>query len=266
MLLEACQHKSASLSNLEKAEQWVNERRFQDAITLLENDVSKDADGHRTLLLSSAYAGAAGINLIDSYSFFSGFLIESNSPPPKPRKIPSTPDKQKDNLQYLAQLVQAYLMTLANESHLLLSIPRLTKESRPQLTQAILTAESIAKEQSTYVRARQYLVFLNLIQFGNYMKNVFPSVDFAENPSAIDLICGMEPQSFLVNFEQAISSFQAAVLALGDIQSMKPMKMRTQIQELTGSVESLKKQFETDRPNLSQISLMLNGMQQSYCP
>ncbi len=264
-LLGSCQHRTKDLNPTDKAEQMINERRYAEAISLLEDDSLQDESGRRTLLLASAYAGSAGVNLIDSYSFFSGFLVDSGQMPKKPKKTTDKNSTNKDSLQFLSQTIQAYLMTLASDSRLLLSVPHLSAGNRSSLNEAILTAGKTKTDQEYYSRARQYLVFLNLIQFGNYMKDVFPKVDFSASVTSIDLICGLEPQSFVLSFESAINSFSAAIDALDDLQKVKPLKIKSQIEDLKDIVSSLQSQLNILRPNLNDVTLMLNGMQQGYC-
>lgn len=248
----------------DQAEQLINERKFVDAIALLDQRREQDTDGRLTLLLASAYAGDAGINLIDSYSFFAGFLLEKPSSPSRDaRKIPD--DGGADKLLALAQLLQLYLMTVASDSHLFFTIPRLTRDNRSKLVEAMLQVESIDQSKETYIRGRQYLVFLNLIQFGNYFKDLFPNVDFSKDLTAVDLICGLEPNSFVLNFEQALASFMAALKALDEVQAEKPIRTKSEIESLKSITTSMQKNFANRQLTYSDAATILSGLQQGYC-
>ncbi len=263
--LFSCKHSSSKISRIDEAQQLLNEREYDKAIQILEVESKNDSTGQATLLLASAYAGSARINLIDSYDFFFGFLFDK--PGSTHREVRRPPaNSQTDRLLFLSQLLQAFLMNMATDSKLFLTIPKLDTGNRSRLVEAILVIDQVKKGQDYYIRSRQYLLFLNLMQFGNYFKDLFPKVDFAQDLTAVDLICGLEPSIFLQSFEKALQSFAAALSALDEVREEKNLKTQVRIEELKDITQSIQSQFQSRKLSYADSTFILKTVQQGYCP
>jgi hypothetical protein len=259
-----CRHQTESAPPLDSIRELLNQREYDQAISKLENYRKKQPDDQEaTLLLATAYTGSTGVNLVDSYSFFSKILMEK---PQNPRSAPGTRAKPGANpIDEMAQLIRKYLASLAKESDIFFAIPYVNQNQRSRLVEALLLLKAIPDEDSVAERARAYQGFLHLLQFSNYTKDMFPQVDFNGPVTVIDLVCTLNTQAFLNQMHYGLVYLTDLLSDAEWILIRKNRKLPVQLLELRTQVNDLKASFDTNFNPASQGTVLLESLKNGYC-
>ncbi len=209
-----CQPRAENTNPLDAVRERLNQGQYAEAIQELESYRKiHPTDDEARYLLATAYTGSTGVNLIDAYSFFSKILIkeprsqktssivtkeEASRPDVPPSEVSSleikAPLTESQQFQAIGTSFHTYVGTLARNSDLFFAIPYVGSEQRSFVVESIVILRSIEGNSPWAIKARTYRGFLNLLQFVNYSKDVFPEFDANEDRSPFDLLCGVKAE------------------------------------------------------------------------
>lgn len=264
VLCSGCRHQAETKQPLDSVRELLNQREYDQAIKRLESYRKKEPqDQEATLLLATAYTGSTGVNLVDSYGFFSRLLI--NKPQKKGNSSSVIPKSDSMHLEEMAQLIRKYFASLAQDSDLFFAIPYVSQSQRSRIVEALLLVKTIPGDDPVAERARAYQGFLHLLQFSNYTKDMFPQLDFNGPVTVIDLVCNLNTQTFL-------AQMQYGLVYLGDLLNdaewllkKKDKALAPQLLELRIQVEELKNSLKQDQNPATQGSVLMESVKNGYC-
>lgn len=256
-----CMRRIEPLSDKQLANKLLNERKFEEAISLLET-MHKDqpSDDETTLLLASAYSGSVGVNVVDS----AGILFNSKSRKQSARKktLGNNLDVKDSVADDLIKFLSAFEIYLT----MFYSIPHTPLDQRPRLIESILLASTISEESTKAKSAVAYLALLNLVQFLNYMKDAVP-INSEENlPSSLEMICGLNIEVFSKNFDKSLEFLTEGLAYLTKMHLKKETVDTDVIVNLEQQAKALRLKYSENQSNISGTNVLFSFTKPSFCP
>ncbi len=112
-------------------------------------------------------------------------------------------------MEDLGKVIKAFLLNVADDSQIFFAIPHVKSGDRKHLVKALQTTSQLTEQGTLQVRARSYRIFLNLVQFTNYLKDIFPNLDTSQKVKGIDLLCSISVPAFRGSLDQSLEHLMA---------------------------------------------------------
>ena len=266
LLSFGCKTVEVEVSQKQQALDWLNERRYDDAIFLLEDLVRKDpGDHHLKVLLSSAIAGKVGFDLVDSFPAYkaiidssktdAGFYLEDNG-------LPDHIENSEDFERWLVAL----LRNSANVFRAAYKFRHLEGEQRRYLLDAIQYLREVPPESEQYISAMAYLAMINLYQVTNYFKDAFPSDALTGEWSFEALACKIEVGKFFKSLAHVADYLLGAIKALEALESKTGEKPEWQkLKDLKDKAQEMRRFYNDNKNVINSSDLLVQFGQFAYC-
>ena len=241
--ISACGSVTESVSDVQFAEDLLNRGEFEQAKSLLESlRISNKSDDHVTVLLASAYAGGAGINIINAWSMFEPLAFENKTSltlASLESNSNQTPDGTNVDSKEFEKSTFKFLSELATTFNVLGKIPTITKQGRIDVDKSISILTEIAPDQKNHVRSQMYSSLLNLFQFSTYIREGLPKTQAGENFSLQNLICGLNPIEFINSISTSLPYLTNAVTNAETAIKSASANKKVKLAQLKGSLTKM---------------------------
>jgi hypothetical protein len=207
----------------------LNERRYEEAATVLEGMIERQPEDHYArLLLSSALVGTVGIDLVQGFDALSGRLFDQ---PLSARietagsmqltddpAVDSAAERDADAKKAERELLKS-IQTIHESFDILVNLPSVRRDDRPKLFRAMALVRAIPEGSREFVSSRIYLAILDVIQFMDYFREALGSgVSSYEFMGVLDFYCNIHIDILLKNMANMTYFLSDSLIALSDAQ------------------------------------------------
>ena len=223
-----CRPEKENRSPLDPIRELLNQSLYGEAVRDLEAyRLAHPDDDEASYLLATAYTGSTGVNLIESFDFFSKLLIKEPQVKDAPKKILLSTDSvpvapnDKEKIEKIAKLFHHFALSVSKNSDIFFAMPFVASERRSFIVESLLILRKIPETSPTAIRARAYQGFLNLLQFANYTKDIFPQMELSEESTADELLCQINLNNVGILLDHSDTYFADLI---GDLEWIAPRK------------------------------------------
>lgn len=242
----ACQNKLEPVTDKQQARVLLNDNLYAQARDLLIRLHQEHPDDDEVMvLLASAHAGLAGLNVIQAWRMFEPLvfkdtalsLVEEQDTGAEAGDQNPDEDLSKEPNPFEGETYR-FLADIARNFNLLGRMPRFNLSGRSEINEALRVLALVPPGADSYFKAKLYSVFLNLFQFSGMLRDSFPEVPEGQDYDLQTVLCEFNPYLFVRNVDVGLLHMSNA---LSDI------KAASEVEQLRGEVkfekieESLKK-------------------------
>ena len=263
-----CGSVTEPLDDKEYAKDLLNQGKFQQARSLLQNlHKNNPSDGEVSVLLASAYAGAAGLNVVDAWRMFEPMVFgdkvmqlqgEEPSAIEKDEKLSADPAEfEKETYKFLT--------SLAKDFNVLGRMPLTNLAGRSEINEGLHVLNSVDSASPEYGRARLYSVFLNLFQFSGVLRASFPESTDARDYDLQIVLCGFNPTIFFQNLDLGLTYVNKAVSDIKSASEVMNFRKELKIESLEKSLATLHKYKDRGDINMGEIIATKSTFNEAVC-
>ncbi len=269
LLFTGCSGVTEPLEDKEYAKELLNQGKFQQARTILQG-LHKDSpsDGEVSVLLASAYAGAAGLNVVDAWRMFEPMVFgdkimqlqegESSEGASDEEKLNADPAEfEKETYKFLT--------SLAKDFNVLGRMPLTNLAGRSEINGGLKVLDSVDSASSEYGRARLYSVFLNLFQFSGVLRASFPTSADAHEYDLQIVLCNFNPTIFFQNLDLGLTYVNKAVSDIKSASEVMNFRKELKIEALEKSLVTLHKYKERGDIDMGKIVSVKSSFNEVVC-
>jgi hypothetical protein len=264
-----CDSVSEPVDDKEYAKELLNQGKFQQARSLLQSlHAEKPSDGEVSVLLASAYAGSAGLNVVDAWRMFEPMVfgekvmqLQNTEPSDKPdenEKLSADPaDFEKETYKFLK--------SLAKDFNMLGRMPLTNLAGRSEINEGLKVLSSVDASSPEFGRAKLYSVFLNLFQFSGVLRASFPESADATDYDLQSVICNFNPTIFFQNLDLGMTYVNSAVSNIKSADEIMDFRKELKIEALEKSLLTLRNYKDRGDANMGKIVAIKSSFNEVVC-
>jgi hypothetical protein len=260
--------RNETVSAKQEAAEAINQRNYDHAIAILEAYKRSNPHDHEAaILLASAYTGSVGVNVIDSYGALEPLLksepktstANQQSTRPSEAEIPD-----KDNV---VRSVTAFLETIDDSIAVFFKFPYAINSKRARLVSGLILITDIPKDSREYEDALSLSVIINLTQFLNYVRDMFPSLQNGEtvNVKFSDLVCAISPTALSSNLGIALQYGSNALVSWKNLSLIRGKAFLPSLEKSLNTIRKIQSHLDQQQGALLVSDAIANHLRKSFC-
>ncbi|MBP9706936.1 MAG: hypothetical protein KBD78_04780 [Oligoflexales bacterium] len=257
-----CKTTEDTVTQRERADELLNQRRYQDARTIYISFYEKNkSDEELPILIASAYAGEAGLDVVNAFEFIKPLLSDKNSKIKQAMKNANSAESVNKN----NKLIISYLDLLSEFFRISGSYPYIKGLERTYLVEAILYVGSIGKASRFYKRAKGLSLLLNITQMLNFLKDAFPG-STVENRSDFNyIICNVDLKAFKEMISYAVKYAQNSSLDYLELQELNKKQISKNMSTFYERTKEIEEILNAKTLDINELEFMLRGVRSNFC-
>jgi hypothetical protein len=268
LLFVGCKNVNERVDDKEYAKELLNQGKFHQARTLLQNLHQENPnDSEVSVLLASAYAGAAGLNVVDAWRMFEPMVFgekvmalqeENPSNGENQEKLTTDPTEfEKETYRFLS--------SIAKDFNVLGRMPLTNLAGRSEINEALQVLNKVDSTSPEYGRAKLYSVFLNLFQFSGVLRASFPTSTDTQDYDLQIVLCNFNPTVFFQNLDLGLTYVNNAVRDVKSASEVMNFRKELKIDSLEKGLATLHKYKERGDVNMGKIIATKSSFNEIVC-
>lgn len=268
LCLGGCNGVTEKIDEKEYAKELLNQGKFQQARSLLQNlHKNHPNDGEVSVLLASAFAGEAGLNVVDAWRMFEPMVFGD-----KVMKLQGGEPAGSENEEKLTadpaefeKETYKFLTSLAKDFNVLGRMPLTSLAGRSEVNEGIHVLDTVTSTSPEYGRAKLYSVFLNLFQFSGVLRASFPSSSDAREYDLQIVLCNFNPTVFFQNLDLGLTYVNKAVTDIKLASEVMNFRKELKIESLEKSLVTLHSYKERGDVDMGKIVAIKSSFGEVVC-
>jgi hypothetical protein len=268
LLFVGCKNVNERVEDKEYAKELLNQGKFHQARTLLQSLHQENPnDSEVSVLLASAYAGAAGLNVVDAWRMFEPMVFgekvmalqeENPSNGENQEKLTTDPTEfEKETYRFLS--------SIAKDFNVLGRMPLTNLAGRSEINEALQVLNKVDSTSTEYGRAKLYSVFLNLFQFSGVLRASFPTSTDTQDYDLQIVLCNFNPTIFFQNLDLGLTYVNNAVRDVKSASEVMNFRKELKIDSLEKGLATLHKYKDRGDVNMGKIIATKSSFNEIVC-
>ena len=270
IFLGGCEKISDDVSDRDYALELLNKRNYTESVEVLKSLVAENPDNDSfKILLATAYGGLGGIDVVDSFKIFAPLLFTDDSLSKKHRKLEAKVNSSSNQEVSPGSKIEKNILSVIDQLLMGFSIffgkPVAGQAERASLVESLLILSYVGESSPYYIKSKSYSTIVNLIQFINYTRDAFPTLDPDETLTTATLVCAFDPALFIGGLVDSSRYLANATGDLAIVSKLAGRKDADKLQSLNNRIIEITTVYDGYQNSIVALDIALKGVKSSLC-